>query len=313
MWWRRNSLNSIRCRWHKYWGQEMTLVLGQIEPDIAFLVGDTLLTSRLTIKGDEGPVNGEVHALKIHILDCGEIAIAYAGDVVTALSCIGALKALIESGANIDPAIALHEELKKVAQHPDKYSDFLILEIGDGRRRLTKIDRTGATQIGFGYIGDGDEYARLRELQLSRPYTSLTEMLIQQPDGSFLATPFSETAGEKSFAEISLAMESLVNTRTSETTGAICGCVTRVVDARISRKLEYLQSKEASRTPWEGVSGFHYLAANSGRRGIGIYYESGNIGFLMPSGGEVSCYKVSADSVEKFIELAFVRYGLSLQ
>ena len=167
--------------------------------------------------------------------------------------------------------------------------------------------------VDFGLIGDPDEYANLRDLQALHSYVSPAQHVVQQLDGTFLASPMSETNGEKSFAEISLAMERLTSARNSKTVGAICGCVTRVINARTSHKLEYLQSKEASLTPWEGRSGFHYLAANSGRRGVGIYYESGKLGFLMMAGDDTPCHKEKADSLESFIKIATMKFGLRLQ
>ena len=44
----------------------MTLIVGYANEEIGFLVGETLLTPLLEVKGNpEGPVNGEFHGLKI--------------------------------------------------------------------------------------------------------------------------------------------------------------------------------------------------------------------------------------------------------
>ncbi|MDT9702618.1 hypothetical protein, partial [Streptomyces sp. P17] len=62
----------------------MTLVVAHAEPDICFMVGDTLLShEHFTLKGDIGPVNGEFHSLKIQIVT-GELAIGFAGNFDTA-------------------------------------------------------------------------------------------------------------------------------------------------------------------------------------------------------------------------------------
>jgi hypothetical protein len=107
---------------------------------------------------------------------------------------------------------------------------------------------------------------------------------VQQPDGTFRTVPLVTSDGERDFAEISCALEELTGRRAQgrlqSSVGAICGCVVRVVNARISGKLEYLQSGESSIFPWEGRSGFTLLASNSDVRGIAIYYRSGKMGFL---------------------------------
>ena len=107
-------------------------------------------------------------------------------------------------------------------------------------------------------------------------------------------------------------MEALTHRRHSASVGAIAGCVTRVVDARISGELEYLQSVKSSLTPWEGNSGFSLLASNSGTRGIGIYYRSGKVGFLFVVGDGEPCHKEYAETIEEFIEGARARHGLNL-
>jgi hypothetical protein len=57
-------------------------------------------------------------------------------------------------------------------------------------------------------------------------------------------------------------MEALVDQRTSQSVGAIAGCIVRVTDARISKELEYLQSGEVGVSPEEGQTGFSILASN---------------------------------------------------
>jgi len=163
---------------------------------------------------------------------------------------------------------------------------------------------------GPAYIGDAAEYKRMKQLQ--RPRSAPAMRHVQQPDGTFSVVPLVQSEGEIQFEEISAAMEALTHRRQSESVGAIAGCVTRVVDARISWELEYLQSVEVSVTPWEGNSGFSLLASNSGTRGIGIYYRSGKMGFLFVVGDREPCHKEAAETIKQFIEVARARHGLNL-
>lgn len=57
----------------------MTLVIAHASRDIGFMIADTLLSSPVPLRGEERPVNGTSHALKIHVLS-GQVAIAFAGD-----------------------------------------------------------------------------------------------------------------------------------------------------------------------------------------------------------------------------------------
>ena len=136
---------------------------------------------------------------------------------------------------------------------------------------------------------------------------------VQQSDGTFHTVPLVVSDGERDFAEITDALEKLAFERRSRTVGAICGCVTRVVDARISGKLEYLQSVEASLSAAEGHSGFSFLASNTGTRGMGIYYISGKIGFLFIVGDSEHNRKEQADTLAQFIKASRARYGLNLE
>jgi hypothetical protein len=60
---------------------------------------------------------------------------------------------------------------------------------------------------------------------------------VQQPDGTFRTVPLVTSDGERDFAEISCALEELTGRRAQgrlqSSVGAICGCVVRVVNARI--------------------------------------------------------------------------------
>src|SRR5262245_59123446 len=118
---------------------------------------------------------------------------------------------------------------------------------------------------------------------LRRPYDPPKMQHVQQPDRTFRTVPLIQSDGAREFEEISRALEVLTGRGAQGcqqgSVGAICGCVVRVVNARPSGKLEYLQSGESSIFPWEGRSGFSLLASNSDVRGIAIYYRSGKMGF----------------------------------
>jgi hypothetical protein len=178
---------------------------------------------------------------------------------------------------------------------------------------LARISRNGVCYGARAYIGDAAEYTLLRQLQLQRPYSAPAVQHVQHFDRTFTVIPLTLSAGEIEFAEVSDAMEALTHRRQSGSVGAIAGCITRVVDARISGELEYLQSVEASATPWEGNSGFSVLASNSGTRGVGIYYRSGKMGFIFVVGDREPCQKVYAETMKHFIEMARARYGLNFE
>src|SRR5205085_10097989 len=88
--------------------------------------------------------------------------------------------------------------------------------------------------------------------------------------------------------------------------------VIRVVDARISKELEYMQSVTVSNFPWEPEGGYTMLASASDTRGVGIYFRAGRRGFMMPVGGDIPCAKIEAADVDAFIELGRVRFGMDL-
>jgi hypothetical protein len=164
------------------------------------------------------------------------------------------------------------------------------------------------------YIGDLNEYKRM--MRLRRPHDPPKMQHVQQPDGTFRTISLVESNGAREFQEISYALEELTSRRAQgkqqSSVGAICGCVVRVVNAWISDKLEYLQSGEVSISPSEGKSGFAFLASNSDVRGIGIYYRSGRMGFLFIVGDTEYCRKEYAETLDKFVQIAKVTYGLTL-
>jgi hypothetical protein len=257
----------------------MTLIIAAATPDIGFLVSDTLVTTLNHIKGNPtGPINGEFHALKVQILS-PKIAVAFAASnaVDTALGLV----AKIQDALNADPELKvpdlLFEEYKKAietsAEKETPDCEFHVLQLGSVAKKLARISNEAITYLERAYIGDANEYKNL--MALRQPYVPPQTQQVQQADGTFKLAPLVISAGEIEFQEISLAMEALVNRRRSDSVGAIAGCIVRVVDARISKELEYLQSGEMGVSPEEGQSGFSVLASNTGTRGIAIYYRHG--------------------------------------
>jgi hypothetical protein len=290
----------------------MTIAIGLANPDIGFLIADTLLTASLEVKGNPaGPVNNKFHALKIQILN-PDTAVAFAGDVDSALTQIHNLYAEIRKNSKLDVCGWLSDSYKAVPSSlsDNDLPDYLVLELAAGGKKLTRITSKAVTPSERAYIGDSDEYKKMVALRV-RPVLPI-EQLVQQPNGAFVKKPLTRTAGEIEFEEISRAIEKSCDMRRG-VVGAIAGSVTRVVDARASGKLEYLQSREASLSPEEGRAGFNYLASNSDVRGIGIYFPAGKVGFISVVADTVPCRREFADTERDFIKLAHDQYGLNLE
>ena len=284
----------------------MTLVVGGVTPDIGFLVADTLLTFE-TYDPPKTVTNS--HALKIQILN-PDTAIAFAGDVETSLNIITKLNAELRQ----DQKISVCDRLLEFYKQRNRDCEFLVLQLTSDGKYLAHVTGERLSYCKRAYIGDGDQYKRMTELK--QPYNPPKMQMVQQPDGTFRALPLVPSDGEREFEEISRALEELTARRAQgryvSSVGAICGCVVRVVDARISGKLEYLQSGESSIFPWEGRSGFSLLASNSDVRGIAIYYRSGNMGFLFIVGDAEYCRREYAETLNKFVKMAKMKYGLAL-
>jgi hypothetical protein len=291
----------------------MTLVVGYASAEIGFLVSDSLLTPTMPYLSKSGPVAGEFHGLKIQIVH-PTIAIAFASsnDADAALELIRDLAAEIAGGHLHDIPKRLFDAYRKMiearADHPPD-CEFLVLQVNSNGKSLAHITAAGAQNCMRAYLGDPEQYRRLTELR--KPGKPPQTRTIVQADGTTHTTPLIVSDGEKEFAEISDAMEDLVHQRRGSV-GAIAGCIIRVVDARISQELEYLQAVEASVSPWEGPSGFSLLASNSGMRGVGIYYRSGKMGFMLIVGDTEHIRIESAETIEEFIELGDRKYGLKL-
>ncbi len=291
----------------------MTLVVARVTPDIGFLVADTLLSSEFELKDRKGPVNGKYHALKVQILD-PNTAIAYAGDVKTSFELIKNLHVELSAAPSMRVCERLFESYTQTVKNTTDRSlpdcEFLVLQLTQEERKLAHVTKDGVSYCERAYIGDPVEYKSMTELR--RPYYPPKMQSVQQPDGTFRAMPLVTSDGEIEFAEVSNAMERLTHLRQSKSVGAICGCVTRVVDARISGELEYLQLAEVSVSPAEGHSGFSVLASNSRIRGTAIYYLSGGMGFLFIVGDSEPCRKEYSDTLNQFVEVARAKYGLNL-
>lgn len=282
----------------------MTLVVAHASPDICFMVGDTLLShAHFQLKGDIGPVNGEFHSLKIQILS-GELAVAFAGNFDAAYSAVSALRLEHSNDPTIDVAEWLAS--KKLAD-----VDFLVLK-NEEKKQLLVIENGGIRRATDAHIGDGEEWDRL--LQLKQTYKGALERHTIDENGRTIRTdPVS--AGEQEFSVISDAMEALSRDRVGRkqpTVGAISGCVVRIVDARISRQLEYLQDGMVSHFPWEPAGGFTLLASNEPSRGVAVFFRAGMKGFIMPVGGTPPCVASGAETLQAFIEEARIKFGMKL-
>jgi hypothetical protein len=294
----------------------MTLIVAAATSDLGFFVSDTLVTTLLQIKGNPtGPVNGEFHALKVQILDPKTaVAFATSNAVDTAVRLIAQVQDALRADVNLEAPDYLFDaykraiELSKEQDVPD--CEFLVLTSGPEGKRLARITNEAITYLERAYIGDANEYKKL--MALRQPYIPPQTQSVQQLDGTFQTMPLVVSADEIEFHEISSAMEALVNQRLSTTVGAIAGCVVRVVDARISKEIEYLQSGEVGISPEEGQSGFSVLASNTGTRGIGIYYRNGKVGFIMKVGDLELCRVEKAPTIQSFIEAAKSKYDLEL-
>ncbi len=281
----------------------MTLVIGYADSDIGFMVGDTLLShEHFQLKGDLGPVNGEFHSLKIQILN-GSIAVGFAGSFDEAYRAVRDLKDVLSANPNIDPVVWL-------AQRDGlKGCEFLVL-LNRKQKQLFRIADGKASEFQTTYVGMQEEYKKY--LELRKPYTgAATRVVIERGE----TTEFAVAEGEKEFDVVSEAMEALSRDtvgRKHTAVGAISGCVIRIVDARLSKELEYMQAVEVSNFPWEPQGGFTMLAANTETRGVGIFFKAGGRGFILPTCGELPCVASQAPDLAAFLEEARDKFGMTL-
>jgi hypothetical protein len=290
----------------------MTLVVAHAGDRIGFMIADTLLSSPAPLRGEMRPLNGASHALKIHILS-GSLAVAFAGDPGLACGLIAAVNSDIEADPALDVPQRLFEKYQERASHmpQDQRSDFLVLCLSADGPRLHKVTlEDGVRAAERAYIGDPEGYRQLTELVGA--YAGPTVRTVQQPDGSFVTEKFEPTDGEQWFATASDALEALCHRRSVETVGAVTDAITRVVNARISGELEYLQAAYVGRSVEEGNSGYTLLAANKGKRAMSIYFYAGKVGFVFLPGDPAGCQRLAAASDMQFIDVAREQYGIEL-
>ncbi len=292
----------------------MTLVVGQVTNDIGFLVADTLLSPAregVLLKGQEGQVNGERHVLKIHVLN-GQTAIAFAGDPAPALAVIAAVKEDLMAEALVSASQRLlqrYSELRR--EQPAIDCDFLILRLEGGVPRLEKMTGdAGLQSVDRAYIGDAGAYQRLcrRMAAYNRPVAKW----LQRVDGTMEVLPFEPLDGEAEFSRIGDALASLAQSRMHSSVGAVSDAITRVVNARISGELEYLQEIYAGRTLEEGFAGYTLLAANTDPRAMAIYFYAGAVGFLLIPGDPEGAVRIAAATQREFVDAVLVNYGIAL-
>jgi hypothetical protein len=294
----------------------MTLVYAAATPDIGFMVSDTLLEPLMEIKGNPtGPVNGQFHALKIQIIDSKTaVAFSTSNDAAASLAIIINVKEQLRTDPNMDvpnAVLAAYAVATKKAQNdvaPD--CEFLVLKVLASGKKLSRVTKDGVAQIERGYIGDAKAYARLVELRKPVPIPEIEHL--QQPDGSFVTRPLKISSGETEFGEIAAAMDCLTQEKKIQGVGAIPECVLRVLSAKKSSELEYLQSGEVSVFPWEERGGFSFLASNVDPCGVAVYCPSGKTGLVFVVGDDEGCRKELASNIHEFIDVAEKKYGLKL-
>lgn len=289
----------------------MTLVIGHATKEIGFLIADTLLSSPVRLRGDEGPFNGFSHTLKIHILS-GRLAVAFAGDPSLACDLIAELKIEADANQNLDVPQRLFQKYRQRATEiPEaKRSDFLILRLLNGGPMLDRVTLEGIRNAQRAYIGDAEGYRQLTGLLGT--YAGPKIRMVQQTDGSFITEPFEPLDGEQWFAIATDALEALCHKKSVETVGAVTDAITRVVNARISGELEYLQAVYVGRSIEEGLTGYTLLAANAGIRATAIYFYAGKVGFVFRPADPAGCQRLAADSDAQFIDAVRQQYGIEL-
>src|SRR6202043_497285 len=207
----------------------MTLVYGVATAEIGFLVGDTLVSfereyGNRDVMGQGGPVNGEAHVLKIHIL-APDTAVGFTTDDIPRTLCtINRVQQQLRCDPTLDVCALLFDDITAG-------TEFLVLRLSGQKKCLGHVAVDGIIYRERAYIGDAEAHSEVSKLR--RPRSSPQTRTILKPDVSFAgAVPV--TAAEREFDEISDAMQEFTHRRNSHTVGAIIGCVVRVVDARLS-------------------------------------------------------------------------------
>jgi hypothetical protein len=230
-----------------------------------------------------------------------------------AYDLIAELRTEAEANQNLDvPQCLFQKYQQRAIEIPEaKRSDFLILRLLDDGPSLDKVTlEDGIRNAERAYIGDAEGYRQLTDLLGT--YAGPKIRMVQQPDGSFKTEPFEPMDGEQWFAIAADALEALCRKKSVETVGAVTDAITRVVNARISGELEYLQAVYVGRSIEEGLTGYTLLAANTGIRAMAIYFYAGKVGFVFLPGDPAGCQRLTADSDVQFIDAARQQYGIEL-
>jgi hypothetical protein len=282
-------------------------------PEIGFMIPDTLITPLFPIKGQDGPVNGQYHALKVQVLD-GDTAVGFAtsNDADVCMKIIAATQEALAKDAALDVPSKIFEEYHAQAEgkepHPD--CEFLVLKLSTEGKKLAHVTWNEVRSCERAHIGDPAAHKRASELQVK--YEPPKTESVQQSNGSFKEVPVVASDAEIDYIETRNTVDAVVNEWRTAGIGAIGGHTVVVVDARLSKKLEYMQSVYRGRTAEEGVVGYSLLADNQGQRGIALYFDGGCFGYILPVGDPNYCYKHDAATLADFIALAKGRYNLAL-
>ena len=276
----------------------MTYIVARASPDIAFMISDTLLTPLFPIKGQEGPVNGQYHALKVQIVN-ENVAIGFStsDNVDVCIEIINSVREALLQNGELNVPNAILETYRKLRgqRHPYPDCEFLVIELA-ATKKLSHVTSDTVRICERAYIGDPKAHQRASRLR--KTFYPPKTQFVQQPDGSLREVAVTMSDAEIDYRETSDAVDALVSERRVAGVGAIGGYTLVVVNARISGKFEYMQSVERGRTPEEGVVGYALLAANEGPRGVAIYYDGGRFGYVLPVGDASLCYKERANSVQ---------------
>ena len=134
----------------------MTLIVGYANEETGFLVGETLLTPLLQVKGNPvGPVNGEFHGLKIQIVDDNNaIAFACSNAADVALNLIAETAQELQKNPQLDVVAKIAERYAASvagAKGDPPDCEFLILRIENGVKRLAHISDGSAKFVERAY------------------------------------------------------------------------------------------------------------------------------------------------------------------
>jgi len=125
----------------------MTLIVAEAHADIAFMVGDTLLSHTSFQLSDEiGPVGGEFHTLKIQVLN-GSTVVAFAELYEPAMERVRSLDAALRSHSTLDAAAWMSDQASVEG------CDFLLLTKND-KKNLHSLIEGKFRECQRAFIGD---------------------------------------------------------------------------------------------------------------------------------------------------------------